>query len=54
MMLTDLKRDSLGRRLYHTLFGANDQSWTTLPEQDKHRYMSAAEQIYWMGRSEQR
>lgn len=54
MMLTDLKRDSLGRKLYHNLMGQDAKGWPALPEQEKHRYMSAAEQIYWMARSEQR
>lgn len=53
-MLTDLKRDSLGSKLYYTLMGYSDNNWPTLTEQEKLRYIYAAETIYWLGRSEHR
>lgn len=53
-MLTELKKDSLGRKLYYTLVGYDDKNWLTLSEQEKHRYMSAAEDLYWVGRSDNR
>ena len=53
-MLTDLKRESLGRKLYESIAALAEVKWANLDEQEKHRYMSAAENLYWIGRSENR